>query len=75
MSTMDAMARARPVPAPADESAALAEGFARRIGALAARLGADERGVLWAERAARAMSRATAQGHVCLPLAALAPTP
>ncbi|KND55121.1 Exodeoxyribonuclease V alpha chain [Candidatus Paraburkholderia kirkii] len=60
------------MPAPADESMALAEGFARRVGALAARLGADERGVLWAGRAALAMSRATAQGHVCLPLAALA---
>ncbi|SAL19121.1 exodeoxyribonuclease V subunit alpha [Caballeronia peredens] len=64
--------RARTAPAPADESAALAEGFARRIGALAMRLGADERGVQWAERAAAAMSRATAQGHVCLSLAALA---
>jgi exodeoxyribonuclease V alpha subunit len=72
MSTLDVTERARLVPAPADESAALAEGFARRLGALAARLGADESGVLWAERAALAMSRATAQGHVCLPLAALA---
>ncbi|MCG7404994.1 MULTISPECIES: exodeoxyribonuclease V subunit alpha [Caballeronia] len=72
MSTLDAMQATRPVPAPADESAALAEGFARRMSALAARLNADERSVLWAERAALAMSRATAQGHVCLPLAALA---
>ncbi|SAL18525.1 exodeoxyribonuclease V subunit alpha [Caballeronia cordobensis] len=56
----------------ADESAALAEGFARRMKALAIRLDADERGVLWAERAALALSRATAQGHVCLPLATLA---
>ncbi|CAL8474517.1 AAA family ATPase [Caballeronia sp. S22] len=72
MSTLDLMEAARPVPAPADESAALAEGFARRLSALAARLGADERSVLWAERAALAMSRATAQGHVCLPLGALA---
>ncbi|WP_250439459.1 exodeoxyribonuclease V subunit alpha [Caballeronia sp. AZ1_KS37] len=72
MSTLDAMRATRPVPAPADESAALAEGFARRMSALAARLNADERIVLWAERAALAMSRATAQGHVCLPLAALA---
>jgi exodeoxyribonuclease V alpha subunit len=72
MSTLDVMQAARPVPAPADESAALAEGFARRMSALAARLGADEHGVLWAGRAASAMSRATAQGHVCLPLAALA---
>ncbi|SAK61155.1 exodeoxyribonuclease V subunit alpha [Caballeronia catudaia] len=67
MSTPDVIERAG-----VDESAALAEGFARRMSALAARLGADERGVLWAERAAFAMSRATAQGHVCLPLAALA---
>ncbi|KND57902.1 Exodeoxyribonuclease V alpha chain [Candidatus Paraburkholderia schumanniana] len=72
MSTTDATERARPVPAPAEESAALAEGFARRMGALAARLGAPECGVLWAERAALATSRATAQGHVCLPLAGLA---
>lgn len=72
MSTLDLMEAARPVPAPADESAALAEGFARRLSALAARLGAYERSVLWAERAALAMSRATAQGHVCLPLGALA---
>ncbi|WP_250501881.1 exodeoxyribonuclease V subunit alpha [Caballeronia sp. AZ7_KS35] len=72
MSTLDAVQATRPVPAPADESAALAEGFARRMSALAARLNADERSVLWAERAALAMSRATAQGHVCLPLAALA---
>ncbi|SAK42371.1 exodeoxyribonuclease V subunit alpha [Caballeronia temeraria] len=72
MSTLDTIQPARPVPAPADESAALAEGFARRMSALAARLGADETSVLWAERAALAMSRATAQGHVCLPLAALA---
>ncbi|MBC8642055.1 AAA family ATPase [Caballeronia sp. EK] len=72
MSTLDSMEAARPVPAPADESAALAEGFARRLSALAARLGADERSVLWTERAALAMSRATAQGHVCLPLGALA---
>ncbi|WP_250512630.1 AAA family ATPase [Caballeronia sp. INDeC2] len=72
MSTLDAMEAARPVPVLADESAALAEGFARRLSTLAARLGADERGVLWAKRAALAMSRATAQGHVCLPLAALA---
>ncbi|SPB17639.1 exodeoxyribonuclease V subunit alpha [Caballeronia novacaledonica] len=72
MSTPDAMETARPVPVLADESAALSEGFARRLSVLAARLGADERGVLWAERAALAMSRATAQGHVCLSLAALA---
>ncbi|SAK66520.1 exodeoxyribonuclease V subunit alpha [Caballeronia fortuita] len=70
--TFDALDPARPVPAPADENAALAEGFARRMSALASRLGADEAGALWAERAALAMSRATAQGHVCLPLAALA---
>ncbi|BBU27128.1 hypothetical protein BTHE68_08620 [Burkholderia sp. THE68] len=72
MSTPDAIETARAAPAPADENAALAEGFARRMSALAARLGADERGVLWAERAALAISRATAQGHVCVPLGALA---
>ncbi|BAN22714.1 AAA family ATPase [Caballeronia insecticola] len=72
MSTLGIIEGARPVPAPADESAALADGFARRIGDLARRIGADERAVLWAERAAGAMSRATVQGHVCLSLAALA---
>ncbi|WP_277185502.1 AAA family ATPase [Caballeronia sp. BR00000012568055] len=55
-----------------DESSALADGFARRMADLAKCLGADERGVLWAERAAHAMSRATALGHVCMPLGALA---
>ncbi|MDR5811356.1 AAA family ATPase [Caballeronia sp. LZ019] len=56
----------------ADESAALAEGFARRIGELSRWSGADARAVAWAERAALAISRATALGHVCMPLAALA---
>ncbi|WP_250450969.1 AAA family ATPase [Caballeronia sp. ATUFL_M2_KS44] len=56
----------------ADESAALAEGFARRIGELSRWSGADARAIAWAERAARAISRATALGHVCMPLAALA---
>jgi exodeoxyribonuclease V alpha subunit len=55
-----------------DESSALADGFARRMAELAKSLGADETGVLWAERAAHAMSRATALGHVCMPLGALA---
>jgi exodeoxyribonuclease V alpha subunit len=60
------------LPAPADFSIALAEGFARRIGALARRGGASTEAVRWAARAAFAASRATAEGHVCVPLAALA---
>jgi exodeoxyribonuclease V alpha subunit len=60
------------LPAPADFSIALAEGFARRIGALARRGGASAEAVRWAARAAFAASRATAEGHVCVPLAALA---
>jgi exodeoxyribonuclease V alpha subunit len=59
-------------PAPADFSTALAEGFARRIGTLAQRGGAPAEAVRWAARAAFAASRATAEGHVCLPLRALA---
>ncbi|MGA9913174.1 MAG: AAA family ATPase [Paraburkholderia sp.] len=60
------------LPAPADFSTALAEGFARRIGTLARRGGASGEAVKWAARAAFATSRATTEGHVCLPLAALA---
>ncbi|MGN8107339.1 AAA family ATPase [Paraburkholderia sp. 22098] len=60
------------LPAPADFSIALAEGFARRIGVLARRGGASTEAVRWAARAAFAASRATAEGHVCVPLAALA---
>jgi exodeoxyribonuclease V alpha subunit len=60
------------LPAPADFSTALAEGFARRIGTLARRGGASSEAVKWAARAAFAASRATAEGHVCLPLAVLA---
>ncbi|MGF6901512.1 AAA family ATPase [Paraburkholderia sp. GAS348] len=60
------------LPAPADFSTALAEGFARRIGILARRGGASGEAVKWAARAAFAASRATAEGHVCLPLAVLA---
>jgi exodeoxyribonuclease V alpha subunit len=60
------------LPAPADFSTALAEGFARRIGTLARRGGASGEAVKWAARAAFAASRATAEGHVCVPLAALA---
>ena len=52
--------------------AALAEGFARRLGALAGRLGADPVAVTWARRAAFAASRATDAGHVCVSLARLA---
>ncbi|WP_345813730.1 AAA family ATPase [Paraburkholderia sp. PREW-6R] len=60
------------LPAPADFSLALAEGFARRIGTLAARSGASQEAVKWAARGAFAASRATAEGHVCVPLTALA---
>lgn len=59
-------------PAPADFSTALAEGFARRIGTLARRGGASAEAVKWAARAAFAASRATAEGHVCVPLPVLA---
>jgi exodeoxyribonuclease V alpha subunit len=52
--------------------AALAEGFARRIAALAVRLGAGPVAVTWARRAAFAASRATGAGHVCVSLARLA---
>ncbi|MCC8391131.1 exodeoxyribonuclease V subunit alpha [Paraburkholderia sp. MMS20-SJTR3] len=60
------------LPAPADFSIALAEGFARRIGMLARRGGASTEVVKWAARAAFAASRATAEGHVCVPLTTLA---
>ena len=60
------------LPAPADFSLALAEGFARRIGTLARRGGASAEVVKWAARGAFAASRATAEGHVCVPLAVLA---
>ena len=55
-----------------DESVALADGFARRIGALSKRLQGDANNVRWAQRAAFAVSRATTQGHVCIALDALA---
>ncbi|CAG9192756.1 RecBCD enzyme subunit RecD [Paraburkholderia sabiae] len=60
------------VPAPADFSTALAEGFARRVSALARRGGASDDAVRWAARAAFAASRATSEGHVCVPLDELA---
>jgi exodeoxyribonuclease V alpha subunit len=60
------------LPAPADFSIALAEGFARRIGTLARRAGASAEAAKWAARGAFAASRATAEGHVCVPLAVLA---
>ncbi|MFM0242650.1 AAA family ATPase [Paraburkholderia phytofirmans] len=80
MSTFEQSASAPPelddigvsLPAPADFSIALAEGFARRIGALARRGGASAEAVKWAARSAFAASRATAEGHVCVPLASLA---
>src|SRR6266702_2394808 len=60
------------VPAPADFSTALAEGFARRVSALAQRGGASADAVRWAARGAFAASRATSEGHVCVPLDELA---
>ncbi|OAJ54358.1 exodeoxyribonuclease V subunit alpha [Paraburkholderia ginsengiterrae] len=60
------------LPAPADFSTALAEGFARRIGELARRGGASPEAVRWAARGAFAASRATGEGHVCVPLGELA---
>ncbi|WP_186139026.1 AAA family ATPase [Burkholderia gladioli] len=60
------------LPEPADFGLALAEGFARRIGMLSRRLGAGSDAARWAARAAFAASRATAAGHVCISLAALA---
>lgn len=80
MSTFDQSAAALPeiddigvsLPAPADFSVALAEGFARRIGTLARRGGASTDAVKWAARGAFAASRATDEGHVCVPLAVLA---
>ena len=55
-----------------DDSFALADGFARRIGSLSKRLQGDANNVRWAQRAAFAVSRATTQGHVCIALDALA---
>ncbi|MDN7675066.1 AAA family ATPase [Burkholderia oklahomensis] len=60
------------LPEPADFGLALAEGFARRIGMLSRRLGAPAAAARWAARAAFAASRATAAGHVCVSLRALA---
>src|SRR5579864_3279973 len=60
------------LPTPADFSTALAEGFARRLGILTKRLGGGAMSVRWAQRAAFAISRATAEGHVCVPLHVLA---
>ncbi|MGU7779578.1 AAA family ATPase [Burkholderia sp. PU8-34] len=60
------------LPEPADFGIALAEGFARRIGELARRGGAPAVAARWAARAAFASSRATAGGHVCVSLGALA---
>ncbi|HDR9222092.1 TPA: exodeoxyribonuclease V subunit alpha, partial [Burkholderia vietnamiensis] len=60
------------LPEPADFGIALAEGFARRIGELSRRAGAPAAVARWAARAAFAASRATAGGHVCVALGALA---
>jgi exodeoxyribonuclease V alpha subunit len=51
-----------------DAPLALAEGFALHVEQWARRLGADEAAVKLARQAARALSLATASGHVCLPL-------
>lgn len=51
---------------------ALAQTFSRRIGALASRLGAGADDVRIATAAAAMVSAATANGHVCIGLAALA---
>jgi len=63
-------------PAPQREGgefgSALAAGFAYRMGALAARVGATPAAARWARRAAFAISRATSAGHVCLSLERLA---
>ncbi|MCF2134619.1 AAA family ATPase (plasmid) [Mycetohabitans endofungorum] len=50
----------------------LAQGFSRRIGALAQRLGAAAGDARVAAAAAAMVSAATANGHVCIELAALA---
>ncbi len=47
---------------------ALARGFAERLGRLARMRGASSQAVRWLERAAYAVSRATAEGHVCVAL-------
>ncbi|MFL9871518.1 AAA family ATPase [Paraburkholderia megapolitana] len=60
------------LPTPVDFSTALADGFARRIATLTRRLGATPASMRWAARAAFAASRATAEGHVCVPLSTLA---
>lgn len=57
---------------PIDWEAAAADGFARRLHWLALRLGAPPEAARWAARAAFAVSRATAAGHVCVPLDTLA---
>ncbi|MEX3547805.1 MAG: AAA family ATPase [Burkholderia sp.] len=60
------------MPEPGDFGLALAEGFARRIDMLSRRLGAASDAARWAARAAFAASCASAAGHVCISLAALA---
>ncbi|MGN6316254.1 AAA family ATPase [Trinickia sp.] len=72
MIVADRHARAPHMRAGGDFGAALAEGFARRVGALAQRLGASPAAVRWARRAAFAASRATSAGHVCVSLQRLA---
>lgn len=72
MIVADRQARPPYTSAGGDFGAALAEGFARRVGALAQRLGASPAAVRWARRAAFAASRATSAGHVCVSLQRLA---
>nr|WP_246174141.1 AAA family ATPase [Paraburkholderia hayleyella] len=55
-----------------DAGSALAQGLAHRLSVLARQTGASAASVQWVARAAEAISRATAEGHVCLSLQALA---
>lgn len=61
---------AREAAAPVVELA-LAHGLAERLGRLARLRGTQASAVYWLERAAYAVSRATAEGHVCVSLSSL----
>jgi len=65
-----------PTELPADVAAefALARGFAERLGHLARLRGVDSHTIAWVEAAAFAISRATAEGHVCVSLLSLTQT-
>jgi len=58
-----------------DAQQALAEGFEQHVADWARRQGADDATVQAARKAARALSLATASGHVCLPLGELLERP